>query len=207
MDALAGAITKKWSGGYEVSGFNVMIASMWVFQKGAILGRAKSDRIKTLAKLVAVEGGEEKMCDFFKSATEKRLNEYGEEPSSFLDFLQKTMFPGIDIGNINNLKALHNKKYRLGEILPRFQADVAVGIGFGALHPELVKKMWVQSYETGRDPDKWEEARRHGLDIPEKQSHLPLAEMEELVLIEISEFVRKYHPNLIEPLGLCLKNK
>ena len=38
-----------------------MIASMWVFQKGAILGRAKSDRIKRLAKLVALEGGEENM--------------------------------------------------------------------------------------------------------------------------------------------------
>jgi hypothetical protein len=121
VDALAGAITKKWSGGYEVRALNVMIASMWVFQKGAVLGRARSDRILALATLVAVEGGGERMVDHFKSVTEKLLSKYGKEPTSFRDFLQKTIFPGMEMGNADTLKALHNKKYRLGEYYRGFK--------------------------------------------------------------------------------------
>ena len=207
MEACAGVIKKKRSGGYEISGFNVMIASMWVFQKGAILGRARSDHINTLAQLVAVEGDEEKMCTFFKNATEEILKQYGKEPSSFLDFSQKTLFSGIDFGNIDTTKAFYNKKYRLGEILPDFQGVVAMGIGFGALRPELVKKMWIDSYEKDYDLDKWAEVRRYGLDIPEKQSHVPLAEIEDQVLLEVSEFVKEYDPSLIKSLGLRMQNK
>jgi len=202
VEALAGAIQKKWSGGYEVSGFSVMITSMWVYQKGAILGRAKAENIDIFAKLIAVEGGEKNMREFFKNASERQLNVYGKEPSSFIDFLLKTMFPEIDMGNLEMLKALDKKKVRLGEILPRFQVDAATGIGFGAFHPEIVEKMWLESYEMEKDTDIWQEARQYGLDIPEKRSYIPIAEMEENVLKEVSEFVKEYHPSLITPLGL-----
>ena len=58
MDFLANAVKKKWSGGYEVSGFAVMLSSVWIFQKGAILGRAKDSNVMALAKLVSIEGNE-----------------------------------------------------------------------------------------------------------------------------------------------------
>ena len=206
-DILANVAKKKWSGGYELRGLDFMIASIWVFQKGAILGRAKFDHIKTLAKLITVKEGEEDLCDFFRSATERLLTAYGKEPNYFPDFILKTIFPEIDISNIGTLKALHNKKYRLEKLSSQFQIYVATGTGFGALNPELVQKMWVNSYEKDRYPDVWEQARLHGLNVPEKLSYSPLAEMEELVLAEVSEFVSKYHPNLVEPLGLGIQSK
>ena len=202
MDSLAGAVEKKWSGGYEIRGSTVVITSMWIFQKGAILGRAKANKIKALAKLISDENMQDKMYTFFKEIGGKMLKDYGGNPSSFHDFLMKTMFSDIDFNDPKIWKKLHERKYRLGEMLQRFDNDTAMGIGFGAFQPELVKKMWVQSYETDQDPQIWADARRHGLDIPEKQSHLPLAKMEKEVLQDFSEFVHEQHPDLIPELGI-----
>ncbi len=202
MDAVGPVVEKNKSGGYEISGFNMLISGLWVFQKGAILGRARADRIEVLAKLVAQEGGEEKMCAFWRSSSEKLLDDSGKRQSSFMDLWTKLRFPSVDLGNMDVLKTLHSRKYRLGEMLPQFQVAAAVGIGLGALYPELVQKMWINAYETDRDRQIWEKARSAGLDIPGKQSHLPLREMEELVLLEVYDFAKDYHPSLIKPLDL-----
>jgi hypothetical protein len=53
MDALVNAIEKKWSGGYEVQAGSVIFAELWVFQKGAILGRARADKKNALVSLMA----------------------------------------------------------------------------------------------------------------------------------------------------------
>ena len=51
-------------------------------------------------------------------------------------------YPSLDFNNIEMLKTLNKKKYRLGEILSNFQVDAVQGIGFGVMNPELVKKMY-----------------------------------------------------------------
>jgi hypothetical protein len=203
MDAVRPAIIENASGGYEISGFSMMVAGLWVFQQGAFLGRARADRIEVLAKLVAIEGGEKKMCEFFKSSSARLLADHGREPRSFMDLWLKYRFPSVDLRELDILVTLHHKKHHLGEMLPQFQVAAAFGIGFGAMYPELVKKMWINSYETDRDKEIWKKARKSGLNIPEKR-HLPLKEMEELVLRSVTDFAREHHPRLINSLDLQL---
>ena len=133
---------------------------------------------------------------------EKALKEYGKEPSSFFDFFMKTRFPGMDFSDKRFYQFLNKKKYRLGEVLPHFQDDAVKGIGLGVNKPELVKKMWEQSYETKEDQALWEEARRHGVDLPEQQSILPLKEMEDIVLAQVLEYAEENDPDVIPILGL-----
>jgi hypothetical protein len=203
MDAVRPAIIENASGGYEIGGFPMMVAGLWVFQQGAFLGRARADRIEVLAKLVAIEGGEAKMCEFFRSSSARLLDDYGREPHSFMDLWLKYRFPSVDLGELDLLVTLHHRKHHLGEMLPQFQVAAAFGIGFGAMYPELVKKMWINSYETDRDKEIWKKARKSGLNIPEKR-HLPLQEMEELVLRSVTEFTKEHHPRLIDSLDLQL---
>lgn len=203
MDAVRPAVKENTSGGYEISGCSMLVAGLWVFQQGAFLGRARADRLEVLAKLVAIEGGEEKMCEFFRSSSARLLDDYGREPSSFMDLWLKHRFPSVDPGGLDILVALHHKKHHLGEMIPQFQVAVAFGIGFGAMYPELLKKMWINSYETERDKQIWAQARKSGLNIPDKR-HLQLKEMEELVLLSVSEFASNYHPSLTNILELQL---
>lgn len=206
-ELLVDVVETTWSGKKQVRGLSVIFASMGVFQKGAILGRAKSDDIETLVKLIAKEGSEEDAIEQIKTSTEESLKEYGKEPNSFYDFLEKTVYPEIDFTNLKTLKTIYNQKSRLVEILPKFQVDLATGVGFGAFHPELVQKMWVTNYETEKEPHLWAEFRQSGLDLPEKQDLMPIAEMEGHVLEEVSEWAQVHKPHLIEPLGLSLQDR
>jgi len=203
QDVLAGAVEKKLSGGYEIRGDTLIFTCMWVFQKGAILGRVKAKNIKTLAKLVVSEDKQEEMHTFFKDIGQRMLQDYGGIPNSFLEFLTNTHFLGnkLDLGDTRLLKSLHETKIRLGEGLDRFQNAVCVGIGFGAFQPDLVKSMWIHDYETEHDPKSWADARRHGLDIPEKQKHITLVDIEKEVLQDVSEYVHEYRPDLIDEFG------
>jgi hypothetical protein len=201
-DALDNAIEKKWSGGYQVRMSSAVFAELLAFQKGAILGRAKADKGKSLAKLVAQEGGEDSIYDYIMESAESLLNKYGKEPDSFQDFWFKTRFPSLDFTDYETLKALDKKKVRLSEILPICQVAATQGIGFGIINPELVKVMWRNTYETEIDPTIWEDARKHGLEIPEKQSYVPLKDMEEAVLSQVYEFAKATRPELIVELGL-----
>ena len=203
LDAVRPAIKENASGGYEISGCSMLVAGLWVFQQGAFLGMARADRLEVLAKLVAIEGGELKMCQFFRSSSARLLDDYGREPSSFMDLWLKHRFPSVDPGGLDILVALHHRKHHLGEMIPQFQVAVAFGIGFGVMYPELVKKMWINSYETERDKQIWAQARKSGLNIPEKR-HLQLKEMEELVLRSVSEFVKEHHPSVTNALELQL---
>ena len=206
MVEIAGALEKSSDGGYEILGSTVMNVCMMVYQKGAILGMVKgdnNDRIAALTSLiVAQEGKEQEVWNGFRELAKKALDDYGKEPDNFTDFVKKTVWPEVEFGNWRVLKQLYNEKARLGDVLlMRFQFDTARGIGFGALYPELVKKMWFNAYEKEWDKQVLAEAREHGVNLP-KQDPLPLAEIEQIVLQEVAEFIKQYHPNLIKPLGL-----
>jgi len=203
MDAIRPAIKENPSGGFEINGYSMLVAGLWVFQQGAFLGRARADRIEELARLVAREGGEKKMCEFFKTAPAKLLKDHGKEPRSFMDLWLKHRFPSMDLGELDILVTLHHRKHYLGEMLPQFQVAAAFGIGFGMMYPELVKKMWINSYETDRDREIWKKAREAGLNIPEKH-HLPFKEMEELVLRSVTAYAKEHRPTMLDYLDLQL---
>ncbi|MFC1939028.1 hypothetical protein ACFLWM_02615 [Chloroflexota bacterium] len=195
-------IEKKWTGGYQVKAAAQVFTELWVFQKGAVLGVAKADKKKALARLVAPNSEEKKVLEFFRAYTEQSLKDYGREPSSFRNFFFSIRFPRMDFGDMRTYKFLNKKKYRLGEVLPHFTKDAIQGISFGVTKPQLVKKMWEESYETKEDQTMWEEARRHGIDLPEQQTILPWKEMEDIVLAQVLEYAKENDPDVIPLLGL-----
>ena len=199
---LDNAIKKKWTGGYEVKASTQAFTELWVFLKGAVLGQAKADKKKVLARLVAQEGREDSLLESLQEMTEEALKEYGTEPSSLIDYFLKIRFPGMDFSDKRTYQFLNNKKCRLGEVLSHLQEDAWWGIGLGVSKPELVKRIWEQSLETKEDQALWEEARRHGIDLPEQKSILPLKEMEDIVLAQVLEYAEENDPDVIPLLGL-----
>ncbi len=203
MEAVGSLVEKKMFGGYEVRVGPFLMLSLWVFQKGAILGRALRDRLDILAKLLAEEGRERNVCSFIREVAVKQVDDYGKEPDSFYDFWMDTELKKLDFSDLNLMKQLVKKKARLGEMLPKLDIWLVQGIGFGATFPELTERLWKEAYET-YDPHSWAEARSYGLDIPQQPAPLPLEEMEQIVLSEVAEYANEFFPELVEPLGLRL---
>jgi hypothetical protein len=205
-EALRPLVRKKLFGGYEVLlGPCICTVSIWLFQKGAILGRTRSGRLNVLAKLLprtwANSGKETDVCGVLQEEAKKRLDEFGIEPDSFPTFWLKTEFSTLNRTNLE-LIMLSMKKVPLGKIVPKLDTWLMSGIGFGATYPELVQKMWKGTYETLINMDKWIESKEYGPAISKKQILYPLEEIEQNILLEVGRYISKYSPQLLEILGL-----
>lgn len=198
MDSLGGKIEKKWSGGYEVAGMDVIIASIWVFHKGAILGLTQKDNPKPTIKIISQQGHEDTLGKQLKEVAEDIVKTNKGKANDMLAFTRLTLFPKIDFGDIEMLKALSKRKYRLGEIMHDLQDRVFLGIALGLFFPELVEELWHNQYEIKKDPKMYADARRHGLDLPEEQQLLPIDEMKKIVIDEVKAFVKENHSELYD---------
>jgi hypothetical protein len=136
----------------------------------------------------------------------ERLEKFGKEPDSFLDFIYSTELAklGLSLTDFPDMKTM---KKKLGEKFPlKGMIDRVIkmqgleGIGFGSSFPDLTEKMVRNLYEHF-DMNKWSEARAHGLNIPEKPRKISFEEREEEVLTEVANYTREYFPELVEPLG------
>lgn len=205
--------------GYNVGLAPFLITGLSVFQKAALLGRARRDRLEILAEMFvgldALAGtraqlglpsqaarGRQWVVEYLRKVASDGMRYYGEEPESFLD-LWLTSFapPEVDFRDPEKMRHLAKKRIRLGMALDWLDRWVLVGISFGATFPDLTEGLWRESYEE-IDLRSWAEAREYGLDIPEQPTPLPLEDMEQQVLLEVAAYAMEYFPELVTPLGL-----
>jgi len=227
MTQIGSIVQKKFFGGYEVPLMQFLTVGLWLFLKGVVLGRARHNSLRVVAKMLigleplaktfaqfGVPGQEaansedwvyEYLCKVASDGMAYYQKCYQKEPESFLD-LWLTSFapPEVDFRNLQKMRELAKRKIRLGVALQQSDAWLLVGISFGATFPELTERMWKQEYEK-HDQEAWAFARIHGLNIPEKFTPLPLEEMEQQVLAEVASYVTEHFPELVEPLSLRLR--
>jgi hypothetical protein len=226
MTQIGSMAEKKLFGGYDVPLMRFLTVGFWLFNEGAVFGRARSNKLETVAKmflgidLVAnavaqlglpaqLANNEQWVFEFLRKVGTDGMthyhNRYQREPESLLD-LWLTSFapPEFDFRDLQKMRQLANSKIRLGIALQQSDSWLFVGISFGASFPELVEKLWKKEYEE-HDPESWSFWREHGLDIPEKFTPIPLEEMEQQVLAEVTSYVTEYIPELVNPLSLRLR--
>lgn len=225
MKEIGSLTTKSPLGGYEVPLLQFLTVGHWIFLKGVVFGRARHEKLRVIAKIfIGLEHiantfeqlglprelakKEDMVFEYLLKVSNDGIayykNCYKKEPESFLD-LWLTSFtpPEVDFHNLNKMKKLVNKKIRLGLALQQADNWLFVGLSFGATFPELTEKIWKREYDK-HDPEQWAFARKAGLDLTEKFTPLPLKEMEQQVLTEVSSYVAEYFPDLIDPLNLRL---
>jgi hypothetical protein len=200
-------LEKRPFGGYDVRYSPVLFGSVWLFAKGAVLGRARSDRFEMLMKLFGKPGTERDLCRVLHDGSIEAVKKYGKEPDSFSDFWMKTGLPDLETllsSDLETKKRASRVKRRLGEIMPQVYTWLLVGIGFGATYPQLTERMWRRDYET-RAPELHPIKRRIAevggvVDGPWEPA--PLEEQEHELLVLVACFAGEHCPELVEPLGL-----
>lgn len=187
-----------------------------LYMTGAILGRARRNKLSILVEMLVVPGTEaNKFLEFLQECAQKRLekfrNEVGKDPDRFDEFilirefesttgLSLTSFEAYARGNKKILKAC-DEKFPLEKAEPYIKMFGIEGIGFGSSFPELTEKMYRNAFEK-IDMDVWARARAHGLAIPEKPTIISLEEQEETVLQMVAAYTSEYYPELLESLDL-----
>jgi hypothetical protein len=188
-----------------------------MYESGAILGRARRNKLAILEKMItrpeAVEGESIKMLE--KLAKERLAafrQEVGKEPDTFFEFVQQRELQeatGISLSGSVEAYIAGNKKIRkeFDKKISLESAEAMIkmfglqGIGFGGFFPELTERMYKNVYEH-IDSEIWSEAREAGLGIPESPTVDSLEDREEAVLQMVAAYASEYYPELLEPLNL-----
>jgi len=193
-------VSKRLFGGYQMRLGSMVYAGLWVFQKGALLGRARRSSFQTMGSLVAQPGSN--AAQAMKQSAEERMSRISStEVTNFWEFWCLTEYPNVAFGDFKVLKSLFRRKIRLYEVISKAAFWAADGIGFGAKFPDFIESLWRRTYETP-DPEKWNRARQAGVDLPEHQALLPLEDAETQVLAEVRAFAQQNRPDLVGPLAL-----
>ena len=211
------ALKKQLFGGHYLRLWDYFATLSFQYESGAILGRAKRDKISTLINMLVVPGTEinkfvKFMHDQAKERLEKFRSELGREPNTFHDFIFDREFGrvvGLSLNKVFEEYMRGNKevvkvfdhKVSLDIAWPEIQDYGAGGIGFGSSFPELTEKMYRNATEN-IDMDEWTKARKYGVDIPEKPDIVTLEEREESVLGIVAVYTAEFYPELLDPLDL-----
>ena len=185
----------------------------FIYECGAIIGRAKRDKLDILVKMLESPKAQSDAMKLLRNEPHKRLdafrNEAGKEPDTFFDFiLVKELRDSLGLSpndSFATYKARVAKAY--DEKVPLQETELNVqmfgleGIGFGIAFPELTERMYRNAYEQ-IDSDIWSEAREAGLAIPESPTVVSYEEWEQPVLQMVAAYASKYYPELLKPLNL-----
>jgi hypothetical protein len=193
------------------------------YENCALLGRARCDKLNVLTRmLVREENKVEEFTKFLQNASSDRLNrfrnEVDEEPKSFYHFISIKEYDSVLVSafglpldelillavrsrKIKEAKKLFDRKVPLEVATDKARIYGLEGIGFGSSFPELTERMYKNAYENV-DMDMWAEARKMGVDIPEKPDIVSLEEREEIVLQMVAAYTSEFYPELLDPLNL-----
>jgi hypothetical protein len=193
------------------------------YENCALLGRARCAKLNVLVRmLVREENKVDEFMKFLQEVTSDRLNRFtneaGEDPKSFYHFIAIEELNSVLVSAFGlpldelSLLAVHSRKIK--EMQKIFNQKVSLeiatdkariygleGIGFGSSFPELTERMYKNAYENV-DTDMWANARKMGVDIPEKPDFIPLEEREKEILATVAGYTSEFYPELLDPLDL-----
>jgi len=189
---LQSMVRKAIFGGRYVYSGNCILSLQVEYETGAILGRARLDKLDILEKMLSIPGLN--MVNVIKDAQEaakKRLDKFkkdsGNEPETFSHFIYWPLWEtatGFSLGELFKPSHVENRERtrkrlsrtiqkKLGEKVPLEEAQPAIsnflleGIGFGSAFPELTEKMYKNTYEK-TDEEFQRISRALGFSTPEE---------------------------------------
>jgi hypothetical protein len=217
-------LNKNLFGGRWLTLYNFFSALSFQYESGALIGRAMSDKLNILEKMLGNPTTVGELVQLLKDAAEKRLDEFrrdiGKEPDTFGEFILdrelersglRRLLDDAVLSVATHLETRKRREKALKAFLEKVPFEKAYshlhifgmeGIGFGSSFPELTEIMCKNLYEKKHDMDAWSKMRAAGLNIPEKPDVLSFEERETALLGIVAAYTAEFYPELLDPLDL-----
>ena len=207
----------------RISGYDCLRVNWYMYETGAILGRARRNKLTTLIKILPVVAGEEdSFITSLKEDARKRLNQFKrereKEPDSFKELLFDTELTRMMRSSPKMLKDKASEE----DVYAFFERWGAAGIGFGSFFPELTERMYRSYYESTVGEETWawwgasKRAGGWGLKLPKEPTPsagldsdlkklfkvMKLEERERQILRTVAAYTSEYYSELLDPLDL-----
>lgn len=204
---LEGSVERGLFGARYIRFFRFLQVSAFLYESGAMLGRAKGDKLLILERMLGKPQRQGDFITYLQRSARERFQKFrdvfGAEPDSFHTFIVSGELQplGLNLSKLSDLKKVAEEKMPLEKALPHIEIYGLLGIGFGSCFPLLTEKMYRNFYES-IDLDVWSDARAHGVNVPEKPTLITCEQREKDVLEMVASYAAEYFPDLLAPLGL-----
>ena len=202
MDA---ALEKPLFGRQFVRYSKMLTLSGYMYESGAILGRALHTNIDSLETVLGAPENPGELIRVLQQGAKDTLEQYQEKPTSFGLLVAETYLREYGLSltspDVKRMKQLLETKVEPRVADGNVQDSMAGGIGFGSLYPELTEEIYKATYQQ-HDAAAWSQARMHGLEVPERNDAISLEEQEHNLLTFTAEYVSEFFPSQVLPLGL-----
>lgn len=212
-------VQKSLLGGRWLTQYNFFLALSYQHESGALIGRAKSNKLGILEKMLGNPATKGEIMQECRVRAKERLNGFkadiGKEPDNFHEFIlvrefEKATslripqcFTEAHVFKDKNMLKPFLKKVPLDKVQNHLYTFGLEGIGFGSSFPELTERMCRNFYDEKINFDEWTEARtRFGLDIPDKPEEMTFKEREESILGAVAVYTQEFYPELLDSLDL-----
>ncbi len=165
----------------------------YLYETGAILGRARQDRLLELVSMsFAVEEIQYCLAEL-RSLLRKRLEKSGRYAHSFYTFYLHGTTRDMNINfDINGMRETHHNIMDKFETWHFFENAGAEGLLLGSCYPDMAEKMYGKGY--GAQEDIINEMTRGIALMPEETNIMSIQEREQLILNKVSAYISQYHP-------------
>ncbi len=184
----------------------LLTAVAFLTSGGAIIGRAKRDRVLRLWDALA-EGSSlttTEILEHLSLMADNLRAALQPEPDSFYRLAIRLQLPGLpDDQAMLVAGAQHRAIVPEKNAYLQLQTAVIRGIALGVTHPDIVQRIW-QRESQSLSPERTARARAAGLELLGDGQPLSLDEAEHDLLLELLQYASERNPSLIEALGLWL---
>lgn len=204
-------IQKGFIGGTYVAFADFASMSGYLFQSGAIIGAAFSNRVDLLAQVISEAGKESSAIEYIQKEAKNRLEGFEKahgQLRSLTTFAFEEEWKTVGISSLDftiadgkKIAKLSQQKVKVEEAGQVISMWGLIGIGFGTSFSELTESLYRSSNEPV-DPERWAMMRKAGLGISEKQEVISFEEQTEIQLSMMAEYSKENLPDLVVPLGL-----
>jgi hypothetical protein len=195
---------KTWLGSPFVRIGRILTISAWLYETGAILGRRWKDKLPVVMQMYEIEEKRSEFTIYWSNQAKKRIDQYGGSPKNFQTFMIHTDLELFWNSKIQDFIKIGDKKLNKNQAQESLQLaslSLLEGIMFGSLYPDITKEMLTNTYEKV-DMNAWKEARKYGLTLSKNPPYTSVLDKEEQAIELARDYVKQYHPNLINALNL-----
>ena len=192
------------------------------FESAAVIGEYCSSKKEIFVDLLGDPGkiSRSEILGVLKELWDRKLSEFGRDPKDFFDLLMESERTRIlarfgDLTRaikynpysvLDTYLAEGNKKIPAISFLPYLSGTVLLeGFGGGLHYPELVRKLWRNSYEIVPDDAAIDYMVKYGVLSPGKRETVMqpklLKERQTQLLPIVREYVSKHFPEYLELFG------
>jgi hypothetical protein len=167
--------------------------------KGAAMGYTFRDKYDLLLSTMIKPSKVSDHGVYLRDTAQKRVESYGKEVSSMIDFVITTEL-AKDKLSFDGFLERAKKNIKIDYASPRIKLSFEEGTAFGAHYPDMVTRLL--SAEGGASSLDWEKARLMGLNFNISSQEMDLVFLKRWARHNLGMYCREYFPELVAPMEL-----